>query len=315
MANSLSYANTVDVTDSAVFIPKLWSDEIIAAYKSNLVLAGLVNTLNHNKKKGDTIHFPKFASYPAANAKAANNVVTLVTQTDTELVVSINKHYEFSFVEEDIVAIQALDSVRQAYTDRAGYSLAKQVDSDLRDLGATWNSGTAYSGGYIGSDGATAYSASANANAGNGASITDDGMRRIVQRFDDNDVPSIDRVMIVPPVEKRKMLAVPRWVEQAFVGENGSANSIRNGLIGDLYGIKLYVSTNIASILATDASTAYRPALAFQKQGILLAMQEDVRSQTQSKLEALGTLFVSDVLYGVATARSESTQAIIVPSL
>lgn len=312
MSNTLSYANSIDVTDGAVFIPELWSDEIIAAYKSNLVLAGLVNNLNHNKKKGDTVHFPKFTSYPAANAKAANNVVTLNTATDTEIVLTIDKHYEFSFVEEDIVAIQALDSLRQAFTDRAGYSLAKQVDVDLRGLAATWNSGTAYSGAYIGSDGSTAYSTTS---AGNGASLTDDGMRRIVQRFDDNDVPSIDRVIVVPPVEKRKMLAVPRWVETAFVGDAGDSSAIRNGLVGNLYGVKVYVSTNIASVLAADGSTAYRPCLAFQKQGMLLAIQSAVRAQTQPKLEALGTLFVSDVLYGVKTIRDEAVQAVMVPNI
>lgn len=312
MATSLAYTNSIDVTDADKFIPEVWSDEILAAYKSNLVLAGLVNKLNHQKKKGDVIHFPKFATYPAASAKAANNVVTLVTATDTEVTVTINKHYEFSFVEEDIVAIQAMDSIRQAYTDRAGYALAKQVDDDIKGLAASWNSGSAYSGAYIGSDGSTAY---ATASTGNGASISDDGIRRVIQRFDDADVPVLDRVLVVPPVEKRKMLAVPRWVETAFVGETGAGNSIRNGLIGDLYGVKLYVSSNLATILAADGSTSYRAALFFQKQALLLAMQNAVRVQTQPKLEALGTLFVSDVLYGVATMREEGCDAIIVPTL
>jgi N4-gp56 family major capsid protein len=312
MATSLAYTNSIDVTDSAVFIPEIWSDEIIAAYKSNLVLAGLVNNLNHKKKKGDVIHFPKFTSYPSASAKAANNVVTLVTATDTEVTVTIDKHYEFSFVEEDIVAIQAMDSVRQAYTDRAGYALAKQIDNDIRDLAATWNSGTAYSGAYIGSDGSTAYSATS---TGNGAAFTDDGIRRLVQRFDDGDVPSMDRFLVVPPVEKKRMLAVPRWVETSFIGESGSGNSIRNGLIGDLYGLKLYVSTNVAEITAADGSTDYRVCLAFQKQALLLAIQNGVRVQTQPKLEALGTLFVSDVLYGVKTIREEGCDAYVVPAL
>lgn len=315
MATSLAYTNSIDVTDANVFIPEVWSDEILAAYKSNLVLAGLVNRLNHQKKKGDVIHFPKFSSYPAASAKVANNVVNLVTATDTEVTVTIDKHYEFSFVEEDIVQIQAMDSVRQAYTDRAGYSLAKQVDDDIKNLAATWNAGTAYNQGFIGEDGSTVWNPAANTNTGNGAAISDDGIRRLIQRFDDADVPSMDRVLVVPPVEKRRMLAVPRWVETAFVGETGSGNSIRNGLIGDLYGVKLYVSSNLATVLATDAATAYRPCLFFQKQALLLAIQNSVRVQTQPKLEALGTLFVSDVLYGVKTMREEACDAVLVPSL
>ena len=48
----------VGVTDAANFIPELWSDEIVATYKSNLVMPQLVVTLNHVGKKGDTIHIP-----------------------------------------------------------------------------------------------------------------------------------------------------------------------------------------------------------------------------------------------------------------
>jgi len=39
------------------FIPELWSDEVIGAYKSNLVIANLVTKLSHKGKKGDTIIF------------------------------------------------------------------------------------------------------------------------------------------------------------------------------------------------------------------------------------------------------------------
>ena len=40
------------------FIPELWSDEVIGAYKSNLVTANLVTKLSHKGKKGDTIYIP-----------------------------------------------------------------------------------------------------------------------------------------------------------------------------------------------------------------------------------------------------------------
>ena len=39
------------ITTQAKFIPELWSDEVIAAYKSNLVLANLVTRMNHEGKK------------------------------------------------------------------------------------------------------------------------------------------------------------------------------------------------------------------------------------------------------------------------
>lgn len=309
MANTLSFANSIDKTDADKFIPEVWSDDVIAGYKKNLVIAGLVTMLNHRGKKGATIHIP-VPVRGSATSKAANNVVTLVTTTATETTVVIDKHYEYSFVIEDIVEVQALSSVRRFYTDDAGYALATQVDSDLRDLAATWNSGTAYSGAVIGGDGSTAYSGTG---AGNGTALTDAGIRRVIQTFDDNDVPGRDRVLVIPPVEKRRLLGVSRFTEQAFTGEVGGGNSIRNGFVGDLYGVEIYVSTNLATVESLN-SVPFRACLFFQKQALVLAEQVGVRTQAQYKQEALGTLVIADRLYGVKTVRAEGCRAIMVPS-
>lgn len=40
-------SNHVTNTTAATFIPEIWSDEIIAAYKNNLVLANAVNKMSH----------------------------------------------------------------------------------------------------------------------------------------------------------------------------------------------------------------------------------------------------------------------------
>jgi hypothetical protein len=68
--------NHVTNTTAATFIPELWSDEIIAAYKKNLVMANLVNKMSFKGKKGDTLHIPK-PTRGSASAKAASTQVTL----------------------------------------------------------------------------------------------------------------------------------------------------------------------------------------------------------------------------------------------
>ena len=40
-------------TTAATFIPEIWSDEIIAAYKKNLVAANLFKKMSFVGKKGD----------------------------------------------------------------------------------------------------------------------------------------------------------------------------------------------------------------------------------------------------------------------
>ena len=129
--------NHVTTTTAATFIPEIWSDEIVAAYKKNLVLANLVSKMNHVGKKGDTIHIPK-PTRGAATAKAANTEVTLIAATEADVQVSINKHYEYSRLIEDITDVQAQPSLRKFYTDDAGYALATQIDSDISILGKTF---------------------------------------------------------------------------------------------------------------------------------------------------------------------------------
>ena len=45
-------------TYGSVFIPELWSDEIAAKYKANLVLANLIINMDHTGKHGDVVHVP-----------------------------------------------------------------------------------------------------------------------------------------------------------------------------------------------------------------------------------------------------------------
>ena len=301
-------------TSSSVqeFIPELWSDDIIAAYKQNLVLANLVSKINHKGKKGDTIHIPK-PTRGSANAKVVGSQVTLNQNNSSELTVVLDKHYEYSFVIEDIIAIQSLDSLRRFQTDDAGYALASQVDDDLWTLAGGLQGGTSYSAAVIGGDGTTVWDPNASTNTGNGTTLTDAGIRKMIQTLDDANVPMQNRVLVIPPVEKNTLMGLSRFTEQAFVGETGMGNSIRNGKIGDIYGMEVYVSTNCPTIAATDTTTMYRVGMIMHKDAFVLAEQMGVRSQASYKQEYLGDLFTSDTIYGVAELRDDAAIAFVVP--
>lgn len=313
--------NNTTVTTAANFIPELWSNETIASYKANLPMRSRVTLFNHNKKKGDTIHVPNFTR-SLASAKAAGSQVTLVAPTHGVTNITLDKHYEYSTLIEDIAAIQAMDTLRQAHTDDAGYSLARQVDFNLHVLGTGFQGGTLDAspgtpdantltygtGAVIGSDGSTAWSATG---AGNGANLTDAGIRRILRNMDDDDLPMSDRTIIVPPCQKEVLLGIPRFTEQAF---QGSGAPITSGQFGNIYGVPVLVSTNCGNTTNTSTTTAYRACLFFHKSAIALAEQMSVRSQTQYKQEYLADLFTADMIYGVAELRDNGGYAVIVPA-
>jgi N4-gp56 family major capsid protein len=303
----------VTLTTADKFIPEVWSDDVIAAYKANLVVRPLVNVLSFEGKKGDVIHIPK-PTRGNASAKASETQVTLIAATETETTITINQHWHYARLIEDIVAKQALDSLRRFYTDDAGYALAKRVDTFIHAFGASFRTGSSYTGAFIGSDGTTAWNPSANANAGNATALSDEGIRRTIQRLDDGDVPNSNRAWVIPPVEKRKLLGISRFTEQAFVGEAGEGNSIRNGLVGNLYGTPVYVSSNVATVADTGAATDQYAVLYFHKDAVVFVEQMSPRMQSQYKLEWLGDLMVADTIFGGACVRPECGQALIVPN-
>jgi N4-gp56 family major capsid protein len=290
--------NATTVTSADKFIPDIWSDEIVASYKKNLVLANLVMKMNFKGKKGDVVHIPA-PGRGSASAKTKTDAVTLINDVATEVQVSIDKHYEYSRLIEDIAEVQALNSMRNFYTSDAGYALAKQVDTDLIQLGRSSNGGAGTNvyatGSFIGGDGTTAYVA-ANTNE---SALTDAAIRRTIQRLDDNDTPMDGRFFIIPPSSRNTLMGLARYTEQAFVGDG---NAIRNGEIGNLYGIPVFTSSN-----CDTTSGSARVCLMGHKDSMVLVEQVGIRSQVQYKQEYLATLFTSDTLYGVAALRKAAT--------
>jgi N4-gp56 family major capsid protein len=298
---------SVNNTTAATFIPEIWSDEVRAQYEKSLVLANLVKKMGMTGKKGDTINIPAPVR-GTATAKAAGTAVSIQSDTEENVAVLIDKHFEYSRLIEDITATQALTSLRQFYTQDAGYALARQVDSDLHGLAV--NLGDA-AGTYLNtnsyyvdaSTGLTQYAADTVTAAD---VFTDAGFRALIQKMDDADVPFDNRCFVIPPSLRNAIMGIDRYVSSDFV----SGAPVQNGKIGNLYGIDVFVSTNCAVSEAAADNTAntndLKAALLLHKDTFVLAEQMGVRSQTQYKQEFLANLYTADQLYGVKVLRPES---------
>lgn len=301
------------------FIPELWSDEVIAAYKSNLVYANNVRKLNHRGKKGDTIKVPTPAR-GSATAKSEEALVTFIAHgTDAGISILIDKHYEYSRLIEDLVDVQALESLRRFYTDDGGYAIAKEVDTQLILAGAASGWGTiTYSGGAIQDtsvqDG-TVYEGDGTVwDEGNTTDLTDAGIRSLIKVLDDEDAPMTGRVLVVPTIAKKDLLGIARFTEQAFVGEVGGGNTIRNGLIGDIYGMEVFVTTNLPVVDDSAGGADNVLFQMFQKDAIVLVEQLGVRAQSQYKQEYLADLMTVDMIWGNKLVRTGSCLNGVIPS-
>jgi N4-gp56 family major capsid protein len=287
------------------FIPELWSDEVIGAYKSNLVLANLVTKMSHKGKKGDTINIPA-PSRGTASAKTASTQVTISADSVSTVEIRIRQHYEYSKLIEDIAEVQALSSMRKFYTDDAGHALAKQVDTDL------FNEAELLQSGSFTGDWATAKEFDTNGvlsnylAAGTEYDISDAAIRGMLLLLDNADVPMDNRSMVIPPVAANDLLGISRFTEQQFIG---SGDAIKTGKIGAIYGVDVYISTNCPTTAGGE-----RVGLMLHKDAMVFAEQMGIRTQTQYKQEYLGDLFTADTIYGVGELRNDAGVAFVVPA-
>jgi len=335
------------VTTQDKWIPELWEDDAIATYMAKTVMRNHVTTMTHVKHKGDTIHIPA-PGRGSASSKVASSQVTLIADTALEVLISINKHYEYSKLYEDIADMLALNGMKDFYTKDAGYALARRVDAELHKVMATLQGGSIagatnlFEKGVIGGDGTTNFSGTT---PGNGTALTDAGLRAAMQTLEDQDVNTGESVLVIPPTVLKTLRGISRFTEQAFVG-NGEV--IKTGRMGNLYGVEVFGSSlcpwiHVNSVTSTQSvtftSTAptgasfvddfgltvdwstssptdakFRACALFHPDAMMLAEAQSVRVQQQYKQEYLGYLVTSDTIFGTAELRDFGGISIIVPA-
>lgn len=261
----------ITTTTAAAFIPEIWSKEVISAVESNLVLAPLVWRFDAEAKKfGDTIHVPSLSNL-VANDKVANLPTSPQAPTETNTDILLDKHKETTFFVEDIAETQSMQDQMGLYTKKAGYAIAKAIDTDLAALAASFSQ--TY-GTY-------------------NTAITTDVLLDSIEALDEAEAPADSRYFVFRPDVKRDLLDLAAYTSSDYV--NGSP--VVTGSIGDLYGVSTFMSTNIYK---TGTSTNN---MLFQKDAIALAMQTSPRTQSAYDLEYLGNRVTVDTVYGVLEMR------------
>ena len=116
----------------------------------------------------------------------------------------------------------------------------------------------------------------------------------------ENDVPYMDGecAMVVNPTLFADILNPSAGMAQYFIRNDagGEGNrGLRSGMVGALYGIDVYMSNTVSSS-GTDGTVS---GAIFHKTACAIAVQNEVRVQSEYSIDALGTKVVSDLLYGV----------------
>jgi hypothetical protein len=130
----------------------------------------------------------------------------------------------------------------------------------------------------------------------------------MLQVLDDSNFPMSDRAMVIPGVGRRVMMGLARFSEQAFQGDG---QPIKNGKLGQVYGVAVHVSSNCPT---PSAGTGSRIGLLLHRDALVLAEVLGPRVQTQYKQEYLSTLLTADTIFGVGEVYDAGGLAFAMPS-
>src|SRR3990167_1539086 len=185
----------VTVTTAAVFLPTIWSIETLRAAENALVGAGLVKRYDALvQAKGQAIKIPQISNL-SVTAKTADADVTTQTVTESSVTLTINKWYESSFEIEDIVAVQSNYDLRSEYSEKAGYAIAKQIDTDVLGL---YTGFTTTDVGTYGTD------------AGDATYVA------ALLAVNLNDVPQDNRAIVIHPNQLAAIMKIDKFVKADF---------------------------------------------------------------------------------------------------
>lgn len=269
------------VTTGDVFRPNVWAQEALRARESNLVLVPLVKHYDRDvQAKGQTVEIPNVSNL-TANEKAANTQVTLNAPTETKTTITINQHWEVSVLVEDILDKQAAYDLAREYTEKCGYGIAEKMDNWLANAMADQFSQTV--GAY-------------------GTDISDANVLEANRLLDDAKAPQSDRYFVVTPQGKQEMLNIDKYIRYDAIGVGGSKNSIMNGQIGEIYGVKVFMSQNLKVTAGTPTQNNH---LFFHRDAFAVAVQQKPKFESQRKTEYLGTLYVCSALWGGIELRTD----------
>lgn len=250
--------------------------------EDNLVAAKCVNRYDEEVSAyGDVIHIPEVTDL-AATAVTAGTDVTLQANTETEKTITIDQHWESSFLVHDKFSAQTKYRYAQEMAKKAAHSLAAKIDSVVLALYSS-------AGSYVG-DGSTA--------------ITKENVLKAQRALDAANVPATDRHFIVDAYGKEDLFLEDDFVLYDATGKMSPVVTGANqgGEFGQIYGVKVHISNNVPVQTATPNVIH---GLFLHRDAIGLAIQKNIKAEQQRKAEKLADLYVTSVLFGAAVLRAD----------
>jgi hypothetical protein len=292
-------ADTLSTAELSDFIPEVWANEALGMLPSFLNLGKTVyrNFKNEAEKKGNKIHIPKRGAL-VANAKVPGVAVQLQNPDSDEVEVTLDEHWEVTFLVEDVAAAQTVEGVMEGYIRDAVIVLAEKIEDKLAALYAL--AGTPINAG---------------------SALEDAELLTIRKTFVDNKVPKIaPKYLYLSSDQVNDIMGISKFIE---ADKYGSSRPIMDGELGSIYGMKVFESQSVAQ----SGSPAVDHGLGYSDDAMVLALRPliqapagagviqsviydeqnglGIRVSASWNADHLGMQVTLDTLFGVAVMRAE----------
>jgi len=296
---------TIDATSLASVINEVWRPKVERPFYASL-LAGdfFVNSSDSlNAMGGDTLNIPDlFTNSFTANDKSVDDSsspeVTLQDVAAVTIQLVVNTWKEVSYLINDKERAQALKAsdYLAAYAEKALYQVSRAMDTSLMAL----QSGLSTSSNDTASD------------------VSDPRVREAVENVVDSDVPYDELAFFFhPTVVWHDLFGISAYqaafdYQETATGGLGNMSPVRQRAYrGRLYGIPVFETTQVQ---ADTANSAFYNLIAHPRAFTYGITMPDgnytPRSQANYYFEALGTLWTTDLIYGVKEVRDECASVI-----
>jgi len=285
-----------DSTELAAMIPEVWTPIVLEELFAKTVFANFLMDLSPYASEGDIFHVPgvftNSFSVQTQSTQGGEITTDAPAQTDITLTVDAHKYIAYLIGDKDAKQLSKTYDFNTVYAKKAGASLADALEDSLAAL---------WSGLATNSVGDTA------------TVLTDIEIRQAIEKLASGNFDLSEAAWFMHPyVFWTQVAAVQKYYDASQIGLTGDGRgltksgnfgpmNVARGLMGQLYGIPLFTTTNVVGALQT-----YRNML-LHKSAFGFALQtsngQKIRIQSDYLLQNIGNLTVVDILYGVVELR------------
>lgn len=292
-------SDTFTNADLVASIAEYWTPMVLEEFFAATVAANFFTNLSEYQSEGNDIyHVPDVYSnaFSVQTQSTQGTEVTLGSPTQVDVTLTVNNHVYIAYIIDDLARQQIAKTYNlpMVYARKAAGTLADDLEGDIFALWSGLSTNT----------------------VGDTATVVSDAeIRQSIEKLASLNIPIMNGEtawFFHPYVYFNQLLAVQKYYDQSqfsnrvqgatYTGNFGEFSRER-GLMGQLYGCPIFISTNVVSGLQT-----YRNLLA-HKTAFAYAIQTPgggVRTRAAEWLANMGVLTVHDLIDGVTELRDEA---------